>query len=133
MKIVAVYGTLKKGFGNNRVLGNSKLIGTSVIDGFKMYSVGGFPAIVNDVGSVMVELYRVDDSVLPNLDRLEGYSPGEDDGMYLRRTLDGQELTVRMVDGSVGFMSGSKVSFYLWNSGISGLGLVVAENGIYKW
>jgi len=90
---VFVYGSLKKGFHNNRVLGDAQLVGTGNIDGYDMYSLGGYPGIVVGSGNVKGEVYEITDKHLPWLDRLEGYSENwkPDDCMYLR-----QRVTVDM-------------------------------------
>lgn len=78
-KLVAVYGSLRSGLGNHRVLGGSKLIGTDRISGWEMFSLGGFPGIRSGDGSIVIEVYEVVSSeVDKGLDRLEGYyGPGE--------------------------------------------------------
>ena len=71
---VFVYGTLKKGFGNHRRLGESPLVGKCSIPG-TMYSLGPYPAITTEQpnGPVAGEIYEVTDSVLDSLDALEGH------------------------------------------------------------
>lgn len=72
--LVAVYGSLKEGFGNHRVLGDSELVGSQWLSGWDMYSMGSFPAIVPGEGYISVEIYQVgSDSIAGNLDMLEGY------------------------------------------------------------
>ena len=75
--IVAVYGSLRKGLGNHRLLSTSESLGTHTVSiPFHMVSLGGFPALApNDtVQEITVELYRSDDpQVYSNLDSLEGY------------------------------------------------------------
>lgn len=73
MNKVAVYGSLKEGFGNHRLLTTSEKVGEDWVDGWTMYSLGGFPAIVEGDGSIKVEIYEVDDETFSRLDRLEGY------------------------------------------------------------
>jgi gamma-glutamylcyclotransferase (GGCT)/AIG2-like uncharacterized protein YtfP len=70
---VFVYGTLLTGFGNNRLLNSSKLLGPEVIEGFDMYSLGGFPAISPGKGRVEGEVWEIEDKTLNVLDALEGY------------------------------------------------------------
>lgn len=73
---VCVYGTLMTGFGNNRLLSrtNSKLLGEDEIDGFDMYSLGGFPGVNKGNGTIKVEIWEVDCvETFWNLDGLEGY------------------------------------------------------------
>jgi gamma-glutamylcyclotransferase (GGCT)/AIG2-like uncharacterized protein YtfP len=70
---VAVYGSLKKGFGNHRLLTNAEYLGVDKIDGWDMYGLGGFPGIVAGEGSIHIEVYKVDDEEMARLDMLEGY------------------------------------------------------------
>ena len=75
MTTVAVYGTLREGFGNHALLAKSKLLSREKTQPeFTMYSLGGFPFILHDGDTPMVvEVYEVDDTVMGSLDRLEGY------------------------------------------------------------
>ena len=75
MQLVAVYGSLKQGFGNHRFLVGSNYIGDTLTEArYTMYSLGGFPAVV-PIGdtSIMIEVYDVDDETLRRLDMLEGH------------------------------------------------------------
>lgn len=76
MTKVFVYGTLRRGHGNHRLLTTSEYIGVAVLEGYRMVSLGGFPAIFkgekDDV--VMGEVYYVTQPVLNDLDRLEGFN-----------------------------------------------------------
>lgn len=73
---VFVYGTLKRGYGNNRLLRNSEFVdvGVSADNEFTMYCNGGFPYVF-DSGEAFVagEVYSVTDEVFGHLDGLEGY------------------------------------------------------------
>jgi gamma-glutamylcyclotransferase (GGCT)/AIG2-like uncharacterized protein YtfP len=73
--LVGVYGTLKKGYSNHRLLKNYNFIGTQLIKGyFKLYDLGPFPGIKPGDGNLFIEIYEVNDQVgLDSLDRLEGY------------------------------------------------------------
>jgi len=72
---VAVYGSLRRGMGNDGLLSGSELLGTTGVEGFEMYSLGAFPACVPTDGEemVQVEVYEVDMGTLESLDMLEGY------------------------------------------------------------
>jgi gamma-glutamylcyclotransferase (GGCT)/AIG2-like uncharacterized protein YtfP len=70
---VAVYGTLRKGFSNNRLLNDSDYLGTDILTGFEMYSLGAFPAIKSGNGEIEVEVYEINPHTLNALDMLEGY------------------------------------------------------------
>lgn len=70
-----VYGTLKRGHGNNRVLGTtSEWLCDDVLPGARMWTIG-YPVVkLEGAGEVKGEVWRVNDaSVLRNLDRLEGH------------------------------------------------------------
>ena len=75
---VAVYGSLKQGFGNHGRLsrGNSEFVKQVTVDlPFYMVSLGAFPALIpsEENHSINVELYKVDDRTFRDLDCLEGY------------------------------------------------------------
>lgn len=94
---IFVYGTLKKGFGNHRVLGNSVFIGEAITvdDSFTMFD-GGFPYVSDrftdgNQGRIVGELYETDrQTILDALDRLEGVPH-----LYVKREID-----VTTMDGS---------------------------------
>ncbi|WP_041440137.1 gamma-glutamylcyclotransferase [Thermovibrio ammonificans] len=69
-----VYGSLKRGYWNNRLLRKCRYLGTGVTkEPFKLYSVG-FPYAVPDSRGLPVkgEVYEVDLKTLKDLDNLEG-------------------------------------------------------------
>jgi len=73
---VFVYGSLKKGFGNNSFLSNSEFLGkfNTKESYFNMISLGGFPGVFKMQNSTMKisgELYLVNPNILMSLDRLE--------------------------------------------------------------
>ena len=72
--LVAVYGTLRKGYGNNRLIKDAEQILTMSIGGFEMKSLGAFPiAQVNKDKAIVVEIYHITDDELVACDRLEGH------------------------------------------------------------
>lgn len=74
MPTVAVYGSLRKGFGNHNFLKDQTFLGSDVIPNYKMYDLGAFPGIVPaDTGSIFTEIYEINDEVFESLDRLEGH------------------------------------------------------------
>lgn len=92
---VAVYGTLKRGKGNSRLLSDSTFLGTAGTDpNFSMISFGGFPGVLDGNQSIHVEIFEVKDlDVLRRLDSLEGHPD------FFER----EEVGVRMDDtGEVG-------------------------------
>jgi len=69
-----VYGTLKKGYGNNALLGNSKYLGRGLtIDTYTVWH-SGFPLAEYDLQGkpLLGEVYQVDNTVANQLDQLEG-------------------------------------------------------------
>lgn len=76
---IAVYGTLKKGFGNHRLLDprGFSFVGSFVsVNKFHMTSAGGFPIVYKDqpLHHIGVEVYKVTDpAYLSQVDRLEGH------------------------------------------------------------
>jgi gamma-glutamylcyclotransferase (GGCT)/AIG2-like uncharacterized protein YtfP len=85
--LIFVYGTLKSGERNNLYfLGNQTLMGQARTEnGFRLYDLGQFPAMVEDhtAGSVCGELWDVNERCLLELDRLEGL----DKGLYERKVI----------------------------------------------
>jgi len=84
---VAVYGSLRQGFGNNRLLEGVKLLGTTRSTAeYKMISLGGFPGVKKEGNtSIVLEIYETDDpTVLKRLDWLEGFKEeGHPYNMYI--------------------------------------------------
>jgi gamma-glutamylcyclotransferase (GGCT)/AIG2-like uncharacterized protein YtfP len=89
MNKIAVYGTLRKGNGNNMLLSTSNFLGaTETLPKFEMFSLGGFPGIRNGSTRIKVEVYEVDEHTLGRLDRLEGYHGVGQPNLYERETID---------------------------------------------
>lgn len=72
-ELVFVYGTLKKGFGNHRLLAKAKFIAPAFIINGKMIDLGAFPAVMEGDMDIEGEIYAVDENTLASLDRLEGH------------------------------------------------------------
>ena len=73
---VAVYGTLKKGRGNHRLLANSYCLGEGFTSSPYPLVIDDLPYVIDREGSgwrVHVETYRVTDETLARLDSLEGH------------------------------------------------------------
>ena len=92
--LVSVYGTLKQGWGNHRLLQRDPVvtgnIGIAKLDGV------GFPIIkLGDNYRLKVEVYEVNPDDLKRLDGLEGYTPGRTPTFYDRKTIN-----VTLADGS---------------------------------
>lgn len=71
---VFVYGTLKQGYGNNRVLQDSEFLGHATVKDYGLID-GGIPYAVYSPGSSVIgEVFHVtSQSVMERLDMLEGY------------------------------------------------------------
>lgn len=72
-----VYGTLKKGYHNNRLLAGQEFVReVKTKPKYRLYSLGSFPAMVIDDKNGEVcegELWRADDNSVAAMDRLEGH------------------------------------------------------------
>ncbi len=107
MTKVFVYGTLRTGFGNNRLLqdGTCHLVKEDEIVGYNMYAMGGFPGITSTEiyeTSVKGEVWEVGDDALVQLNRLEGFrEPDSPANFYNRTTVvteSGEECLVYIQD-----------------------------------
>lgn len=92
-KRVVVYGSLRKGLHNHRLLETSKYLGEFESEPeFNLYSVGeSYPGLVpGGTTSVIMEVYEVDDEVAENVDTLEGYYGDEfpEDNFYNKVKMD---------------------------------------------
>jgi gamma-glutamylcyclotransferase (GGCT)/AIG2-like uncharacterized protein YtfP len=92
MNLIFTYGTLRHGEGNWHRLLNKAPISTEVLKGFDMYTHGAFPYAVRGSGTIVAELYEVDDKTFARLDHLEGY-PVHYDRMLVK-TEDGREAWI---------------------------------------
>lgn len=75
---IFVYGTLKRGEGNHRLLEGQEFVGVfKTAPKYRMFDCGWYPCLkeaFDDGISVEGELYRVDAATLRRLDILEGIS-----------------------------------------------------------
>lgn len=88
---VFVYGTLRRGFGNNYRFDNDecKFLGFRRVPGYELYSTrgGGVPMVLevdDETSTAYGEVYEVDTATLQSLDYLEGHPTG-----WCRRPLKG--------------------------------------------
>lgn len=115
-ELLFVYGTLKKGFCNNSVMGDSEFVCEGTLSGFEMYSLGGFPAIVPSESlhcTVHGELWRVmSPNQWRNIDALEGCRNGgtHEGNMYNR-------VEVAVMSEECESIQWSKAYTYVWNGG----------------
>lgn len=71
---VFVYGTLKSGYGNNRLLSGCTLVGVGTVHGYKLYN-SGFPVASPSLEhAIFGEVWDIgeNDAIRESLDRLEG-------------------------------------------------------------
>lgn len=82
---IYVYGTLRKGGELSHYLRGNEKLQTIKLPGFKMYSLGLFPAVTtsdNIEDTITVEEYIIDEYLLKILDRVEGH-PGFYERIFL--------------------------------------------------
>lgn len=92
---IAVYGTLKRGFSNNRAyLRDARYLGQGeTVDKYPLI-VSGLPYMVNHKGvghNVVVDVYNVNNRQLKNIDMLEGH-PNWYKRSQIKVKLDGREV-----------------------------------------
>lgn len=89
---IAVYGTLKEGHSNHRVIKGAKYLGEfTTKPEYRMYSFGGFPAItLTGDTPIRCEIYDVEDEdMLNGIFNLEGYrGEGNDRNFYDLKIID---------------------------------------------
>lgn len=111
--LVAVYGTLKRGYSNHFLLQESEFLGRDRVHGLVLYDLGLFPgARVEGSAEVGVEVFAVSVETLQLLDELEGYRPEAPASSYFMRTL----LPSRFGD----------VWIYTFNNSVEGLDIVAS-------
>jgi gamma-glutamylcyclotransferase (GGCT)/AIG2-like uncharacterized protein YtfP len=112
--VIAVYGTLRRGGQNHRLLDGAQFLGSGRIQG-RLHVVRAatrrpyaYPLLLpDDSERVVVELYRlVDAHMLRNLDRLEMYDPADEAASeYVRRSVS--VLGARVATAQAYFYNGS--------------------------
>jgi gamma-glutamylcyclotransferase (GGCT)/AIG2-like uncharacterized protein YtfP len=87
LKLIFVYGTLKRGCSNHHFLAGQKFVGEArTAPGFRLFELEGHPGLVprkEDRDGVAGEVWSVDDAALVRLDALEGL----DEGTYRREVI----------------------------------------------
>lgn len=69
---VYVYGTLRKGYGNNSLMKGGILLSVDRLKGWNMFTHGGFPWITRGTGEITAELWWIPDGAIHAVDSLEG-------------------------------------------------------------
>ena len=77
---VFVYGTLMNGEDNHHFLENSRCLKKAAIEGYDMYNVGWYPAIIPGNSRIIGELYEVPEYDMDSIDMLEG-----EGSLYIRK------------------------------------------------
>lgn len=87
--LVAVYGTLKRGCTNSRLLEGATFLGEDSLTGLTLYNLGPYPgALAKPSEGVLVEVYAVNDQILQDLDVLEDFFPtAPNRSLYLRKKM----------------------------------------------
>ncbi|WP_114192088.1 gamma-glutamylcyclotransferase family protein [Edaphovirga cremea] len=70
MRII-VYGSLRRKQGNSHWMTNAQWLGNHDLEGFELYDLGHYPAAVAGEGTVFCEVYRINSSILAELDELK--------------------------------------------------------------
>ena len=75
-RLIVTYGSLRKGHGNNRLLRDSELKSTEVINiPYRMISLGAFPGLIPSPENhdITVEIWEVNDYTYRSVECLEGW------------------------------------------------------------
>jgi gamma-glutamylaminecyclotransferase len=78
MKLISVYGTLRKGFGNHHFLADQKFVGTGLTDEKYTMRASGIPFVSKSregdpKTQILIETYRVSERAFLSIDGLEGH------------------------------------------------------------
>lgn len=74
--LLAVYGTLKKGFGNHGLMAQAQFLGCDKLTQICLYDIGPYPgARLQASEGIEVEVYAISQTHLAELDLLEEYDP----------------------------------------------------------
>jgi gamma-glutamylaminecyclotransferase len=94
-QLVAVYGTLKRGECNHRLLAASRCLGPVLLSRLRLYNLGPYPmavACADLEATVAAELYAVSAAVLAELDGLEDHPREYERQLWLLE--DGRQVWV---------------------------------------
>tara|TARA_Y100001938_G_C8056410_1_gene414624 strand:+ start:1095 stop:1451 length:357 start_codon:yes stop_codon:yes gene_type:complete len=115
-RYVFVYGTLKQGRGNHRLLKSSTYVGEGITKKKYIMFKLGIPYVSEkqEHSNIQGEIYKVTPSVMRKLDLLEGHP-----NWYYRKVVD-----IVLNDGK------EKSAYIYFNNSMNGSSLVV-NNGVY--
>lgn len=74
--LICVYGSLRRGMGNSRLLETSELLSTETIrDNFRMVDIGSYPGLIEseEENEIVIEIYEVTPEVYRRIEQLESY------------------------------------------------------------
>ena len=84
---VFTYGTLLKGERNHHLIDDNDYVCDATVNGFIMFNLGRYPGIYHGNGTILGEIYLVDDITLNKLDELE-----EEGSLYIREIVKAKSL-----------------------------------------
>lgn len=85
---VAVYGTLKHGMANHRLLEGARYVGTDLLTSITLYDLGEYPAAVLEPSDgIVVEVYEVNTAHVAALDLLEELDARNSEAGLYRRSI----------------------------------------------
>ena len=89
--IIAAYGTLRKGYGNSRLVDKkTNYLGQGITKEKYCMTASGIPFVNENkqVSNIVVDLWDIDEDQLEDVDRLEGYNPSTKTGWYYRKPIE---------------------------------------------
>jgi len=105
-----IYGTLMPGLRLEAEMRGARFVGAAQIQG-RLVDVGRYPGLLPGEGSVVGEVYEVDDAHLARLDAVEDMVPGDCAASQYWR----EEVTVHS-----GPLQGERVQTYVYNRPVDG-------------
>lgn len=89
-QLICCYGTLRRGFGNHRIISNADYLGTFNTEPiYNLHDLGGFPGLKNNgTTSVVMEVYAVNEQEAVRVDMLEGYEEGRTPTFYDKQPIE---------------------------------------------
>ena len=133
MKTIFVYGTLMKGQAANDKLDGAIYLGRGILRDYRMFSLGAYPGIQPCVGgSVVGELYEVDDACIEQLDCYEGEGT-----LYRRETVEVFTYPNEYSDDLFVYPRYNKAYVYIYNGDAEQLETINqiwgTQNDVYVW
>lgn len=101
---VFVYGTLLPGLCLHGLMRDADWVDHAFIEDADLFDLGEYPAMVSGKGWVAGEVYEVNDDILSQLDRAEGFLPeNPDHSLYIRRMVTAWGLDGEIFDAAAYF------------------------------